>query len=505
MTSLYTFIIIFLVSWLILFIKPKIDKFFSQDKPIRNTLKKINNKIKYPNFISKPFNYLYKFFSAKRRFNFSFVVTIIIAIIYYYFYLFVSFNVAIFVICFFIFFILFSIPISRIKRWLDKKIKSIDESNVIKELLGYKVLVKLGSILIVSALASLFLFFVFTGDYYWRHQLDIIGITPFEYNKFFADTSNLIKTIEIISKESVSELNYSLFVVILTSILYFPVVLAFSAEALYEAKKLERKNKDGVKNYLSRFFAHGTSFIFVVAYVPFLIIFAILYLPTKSEQIARTDIQNRVYNHIVDNSDYFRMFTDDSHNFVIYPKEAKLCRTLLDKPFINTSDFNTDDNEVKKQIKDECSNLGDNTFVIDIALRMKAHEKELISKLGEKEYISILKKYTDRIRIFRGDLKHIYQAIKEQKEYIVINQSNSKFVFVPNLAKVYLLSEDTKLNSINDINSREAIIINLSESDRKFIQEKLLKDKNLKVYANNISYYNRVKMLYGNVCGSCSV
>lgn len=497
MTSLYTFIIIFLISWLILFIKPKIDKFFSQDKPIRNTLKKINNKIKYPNFISKPFNYLYKFFSTKIRLNCSFVVTIIITALYYYFYHFVSFNVAIFVICFFIFSILFSIPISRIKSWLDKKIKNIDESNVIKELLGYKVLVKLGSILIFSALASLFLIFISSGDYYWRHQLDVIGITPFEYNKFFADATNLIKTLEIILRESIYDLNYRSLIVFLLSIFYFPFILGVSALILYEAKALEKKSKNEEKSYLTRSFAHGSSFLGVIAYVPFLIIFAILYLPTKSEQIARIDIQNRVYNHIADNNDYFRMFTDDNHNFVIYPKEAKLCRTLIDKPFINTSDFNTDNNEVKKQIKDECSNLGDNTFVIDIALRMKAHEKELISKLGEKEYINILKKYTDRIRIFRGNLKHIYQAIKEQKEYIVINQSNSKFVFVPNLAKVYIFSEDTKLNSISDVNnSREAIIINLSESDKKFIQKELLKDKNLNVYANNISYYNRMKMLY---------
>lgn len=128
MTLLYTFIIIFSVSWLTLFIKPKVDKFFSQDKPLRNTLKKINNKVGCPKFISKPFNYLYKFFSTKIRLNCSFVVTIIITALYYYFYHFVSFNVAIFVICFFIFSILFSIPISRIKSWLDKKIKNIDES-----------------------------------------------------------------------------------------------------------------------------------------------------------------------------------------------------------------------------------------------------------------------------------------------------------------------------------------------------------------------------------------
>lgn len=372
------------------------------------------------------------------------------------------------------------------------------EPNVIKELLGYKVLVKLGSLLIVSALASLFLIFISSGDYYWRYQLDVIGITPFEYNKFFADATNLIKTLEIILRESIYDLNYRSLIVFLLSIFYFPFILGVSALILYEAKVLEKKSKNEEKSYLTRSFAHGSSFLGVIAYVPFLIIFAILYLPTKSEQIARIDIQNRVYNHIADNNDYFRMFTDDNHNFVIYPKEAKLCRTLIDKPFININDFNIDNKEVKKQIKDECSNLGDNTFVINIAFKMKTYEKKLISTLGEEEYTKVLKKYISRIRVSNiKSLENMYQAIKSQKDYIVTNQYNAKFVFVPSLDKAYVFPEDTKLKSINDIkNSNKGIVINLSESDKEFIHEKLLKDKNLKVYADNIDYYNKISTLY---------
>ena len=110
-----------------------------------------------------------------------------------------------------------------------------------------------------------------------------------------------------------------------------------------------------------------------------------------AESNSRDDAVDAVFRVLEKNIDAKLFFTDQSYNYVIYPKERIFCRTLINQLFFSLKEISN-----KKLLGYKCFRLGDTTFRKDILERItKEKEKSrLIELIGERSYQKLVNNYS---------------------------------------------------------------------------------------------------------------
>ncbi|MEY8766160.1 MULTISPECIES: hypothetical protein [Francisella] len=249
--------------------------------------------------------------------------------------------------------------------------------NILRKLWGYQILIK-GSLLLISAFfAALAYMFIYSGGYYFKHQMNILNIPSSSFNSSFLDTFDLTKSIEVFASETTTKITSLILFLIIIICSYIGLITAVSY-CIYNY--VINTESITCKNYIGRGIAQAISTISTISLFPILIIVLLSYFPTRAEELARTDIENKIFESIKSKTEYIPLYTDNNFNYVAYPQESTICRTPLYKNYIDIKDiqkYKKDQFKMTlapklKQIKYNCSELGDKNFRKDICNNLKS-------------------------------------------------------------------------------------------------------------------------------------